>query len=51
MTLALSKTILADREPAERGYAAVETVAATMRLQPRHAPAAFGFVLDDLGRP
>jgi Uma2 family endonuclease len=38
------------RDPGERGYAGVERQPASARLQPRHAPAALGFALDDLDR-
>jgi hypothetical protein len=36
------------REPGERGYASVERMPASSRLNPLHAPAELGFVLDEL---
>ena len=37
------------RDPRSSGYASVETVPAQDRLTPCHAPAEFGFVLDQFG--
>lgn len=36
--------------PGERGYADIQRVPASVRIEPLHAPAALGFALDDLNR-
>jgi Uma2 family endonuclease len=38
------------RHPGERGYADIQRLPASSRLEPLHAPAALGFALDDLNR-
>ena len=38
------------RNPGERGYADIQRLPASVRIEPLHAPAALGFALDDLNR-